>query len=233
MGSSPAIDQFKNVKAIVFDLDDTIYLQADYKKSGFNAVAKMLSTERSLDFEVILNTLNRIMDEHGPSNPYMFNKLCEKFNLPDKYIKQSIDVFIHHDLQISCFPHVKSVLTKLRVKYKLGLLTDGRVLSQQKKVEALGIANQFDQILYSDSLGLEKPAFQLYEYFEKCFSLPPYSLCYIGDNPRKDFITANARGWKTIRVLTGEFAKMQCGKNSLPTLAFQNVHETLKIFLTD
>ena len=57
-----------------------------------------------------------------------------------------------------------------------------------------------DRILCSDSIGLEKPATQLYAWSEKTFDLEGPNLVCVGDNPEKGFYGANQRQWDTVQV---------------------------------
>jgi putative hydrolase of the HAD superfamily len=203
---------FSTVKAIIFDLDDTLYLQRSYKESGFSAVADWLKLNHGVPADVTLDHLYRIINDFGPSYPKMFNQLVERISLSDDYIPALIRVFLNHQPAIACFQGVKETLSRLRKSFLLGLLTDGHEYIQRKKVRCLGLENSFDSILYSDAMGLKKPASELYQFFEDQFHLHPRQLIYVGDNPNKDFSEANRRGWLTVRVKTGEYAALCCSK---------------------
>lgn len=194
------------IKGIVFDLDDTLYLQRDFKISGFHAVARWIEDNGYSARQDTMAILHTILDQLGPSYPYMFNRLVEQLSFPETLIPQLVQVFVQHRPQIGLFHGVRDMLMLLRGKHTLGILTDGRLDVQRAKIKALGLEPLVDAILYSDVLGLSKPAGELYAWFEDHFQQPGPKLAYIGDNPAKDFIGANRRGWLTIRVLTGEFA---------------------------
>ncbi len=199
----------KPVQAIVFDLDDTLYPQEAFKRSGFRVVSRWVSEHVGFDPSAVRVALERIMKEKGPSYPHMFDDLAACFGMDAHLIPKMIQVFIEHEPSIDCHPGVLSMLARLRRDFRLGILTDGRLTVQQRKIRALGLEYAVDAILCSDSMGLEKPASALFEWFEKTFHLPGDRLIYVGDNPDKDFVGARSRGWGTIRVLTGEHAKRQ------------------------
>lgn len=215
----------KQLQALVFDLDDTLYLQADYKRSGFKAVGDWLELQHGIEQPKSQRILEQILLERGPSYPYIFNEFAQ-ICLPDEsLVDEMVAIFITHQPQINCFPGVIKLLIRLKSRYRLGLLTDGRTSSQKNKVEALGITGLFDCLLYSDSLGLSKPAPELYHYFEKKFCLSAEYLAYIGDNPRKDFSGANQRKWQTIRVLSGEFPHLQAYGDACPDTTLSDLTE--------
>ncbi len=194
----------KDLQGLIFDLDDTLYLQSDYKRSGFKAVADWLAEHYQLDPERTISVLEDILKEKGPSYPNMFDDFVVRRSLQPGLARKLVAVFIDHRPQITCFPGVHDMLDRLRGRYRLGLLTDGRESSQKKKVAALQLRNRMDAILYSADMKSNKPATCLYRWFEERFALPGAQLAYIGDNPLKDFRGANQCRWLTIRVLTGE-----------------------------
>lgn len=198
------IDSIQQVKGIVFDLDDTLYPQISYKRSGFNVVAQWLASRHNLNPSAILSELEDILDLYGPSYPYMFDRLAERFTLGASFVPEMVRIFIEHEPRIRCYDGVIPMLTRLKNKYRLGILTDGRLTVQQKKIDALGLTDRADEILCSDLVGLEKPATELFQWFEDAFRLNGENLMYVGDNPQKDFYGANCRGWRTVMVNTGQ-----------------------------
>lgn len=206
-------DPLDGLKGIVFDLDDTLYLQKDFKISGFHAVADWMKDKGYGRRQDITETLFAILEHHGPSYPFMFDRLVEQASLPKTLVPELVQVFTRHPPVIELFSGVSELLTCLRPRFKLGILTDGQVSVQQAKVRALGLEPFVDRILYSSAMGLSKPAAQLFTWFEEKFGLPGEYLAYVADNPTKDFIGAHQRGWTTIRVLTGEFAGIVAQNN--------------------
>ena len=70
---------------------------------------------------------------------------------------------------------------------------------QRRKVEALGIAGHFREIVYTDALGgraFAKPHQQSYQRMEAVLGTGNDRFVYVGDNPAKDFVAPNARGWR-------------------------------------
>ena len=193
-------------KGIVFDLDDTLYSQRSFKLSGFRAVSEWLAATFRLDANCCYQGLEQVMSETSPSYPHIFDLFIERNKLPPDCLDIMVRIFVEHWPHISCYPSARLLLGKLRRIYHVGILTDGRLTVQQRKVQALDIESDVDMVLYSDSMGLEKPANELYRWYEKRFSMEGEHFVYIGDNPHKDFIGAKQRGWRTVRVQTGEYA---------------------------
>ncbi len=197
------------LKGLVFDLDDTLYCQADYKRSGFKAVAAWLAEHEGRDAAESYRALEQILETKGASYPTIFDDFVSQQHLDTGLAQTLTQIFIAHQPQLECYPGVDNLLEQLQGDYCLGILTDGRQRSQEKKITALNLQPKMDAILCSDSLGLSKPATELFQWFEDRFQLPGQQLAYIGDNPTKDFLGANQRNWLTIRVLTGEHRQRQ------------------------
>jgi putative hydrolase of the HAD superfamily len=192
------------IKAIVFDLDDTLYPQIEYKRSGFKVVASWLADKKGVDSSTVMQALEAILNQFGASYPYMFDRLAELIKIGPHVVPEMVCRFIEHKPRICCYDGVIPMLTRLKNKYRLGILTDGCLTVQQKKIDALGLSDRVDKILCSDLIGLEKPATELFEWFENRFQLLGEDLMYVGDNPQKDFYGANCRGWRTVMVNTGQ-----------------------------
>lgn len=224
---------FAATKGIVFDLDDTLYSQRSFKLSGFRAIAEWLAKTFSLDANRCYQGLEQVMLETSPSYPYIFDLFIERNKLPPDCLAIMVRIFVEHLPRISCYPSARLLLSKLRRKYNVGILTDGRLTVQQKKVQALNIGSDVDMVLYSDAMGLEKPSSELYHWYEKRFSTAGEHFVYIGDNPHKDFIGAKQRGWRTVRVLTGEYAGVVVDEAFCADLEVANLIEVGQLFDID
>ena len=47
----------EKLKAILFDLDDTLYLEKDFVKSGFKSVASFIQNDNGINEEVVYDRL--------------------------------------------------------------------------------------------------------------------------------------------------------------------------------
>ena len=94
------------------------------------------------------------------------------------------------------------MLTELRTRVRLALLSDGFLPAQQLKLDALGLRPHFEQIVFTEELGRDawKPSPTGFQLLQNRLDLPPESLVYVSDNPRKDFVAPNHLGWQTIQL---------------------------------
>lgn len=82
-------------------------------------------------------------------------------------------------------------------------------------------------------MGTGKPNVRLYCWFEEKFNLSSHQLAYIADNPAKDFVGANKQGWRTIRVLTGEYAATKAAPPFSADTEIAHINEIQSFLLKD
>lgn len=182
------------VKSIIFDLDDTLYNEIDYLKSGFSSVAANISNKKKIQKESIEKFL--IQAYFQRLNP--FKEMIKRFNL-DYSIGYYLDIYRTHVPNIQLSNAVSLMLKKLfDQKFNLGLLTDGRSIQQRNKVKSLKLEKYFKHIIISEEFGSMKPEEKNYLYFSKIAFSESKTFYFIGDNIYKDFFTPNRLGWTTI-----------------------------------
>lgn len=190
------------IKAVVFDLDDTLISEREYIKSGFNVVAEVLSEKYQLLQEDVFFKLMSLFQE-SPKN--VFNRLLDFYQIDytTEEIKELIVSYRHHLPNISLYQDAKFILNELSEKsLKLGVITDGYQVTQRNKLLSLGIDAYFDAIIVTDELGREfwKPHARPYELIKEQLGVEFNEIIYIGDNVSKDFITAKKLGMYTVQV---------------------------------
>ena len=192
------------IKTVVFDLDDTLYDEIDYCKSGFAAVAEFLANPAmtTADMRCISQAL---WEQFSTGNrTKTFNAALDKLDISydDKLILELIEVYRQHKPIITLPSDSREALSELSKKYTLALLTDGFLPGQQLKVQVLGIEQYFKSIVYTEQLGREywKPSTVGFENILRTLRTRPENTVYIADNEKKDFIAPNKLGFVTIQI---------------------------------
>jgi len=204
----------KDIKLLIFDLDDTLYLEKSFVKSGFLSVAKYLEKNFRIEKKELFKVFLKLLEKQGRGK--IFDNALKKYNLYDKKLVQElIQVYRTHKPNIKLYSGVTNLLKSLKKKYKLALLTDGLGYVQRNKVKALKIEKFFDLIIYTDDYGRNnfKPSIYPFKKVLKYFNITPGSSIYVGDDPYKDFVGAKKLGIKTIRVLKGRYEKIRARRN--------------------
>ncbi|MBZ9624570.1 HAD-IA family hydrolase [Clostridium sp. FP2] len=188
------------IKAVIFDLDDTLYKEKDFVIGSFSEVCRYLSEKYHLNYDEVLYKTIEILEQQGRGA--IFNILCEFYSL-----KENIDTLVnlYRDAKpsIKLYNDGEFILNILSGKYKLGLITDGMAKVQWNKIEALDIKKYFQKIIVTDDYGRDfwKPHRFAYDEMLRNFKCSPNEAVYIGDNPNKDFIGAREVGLNTIRII--------------------------------
>ncbi|MHA7879526.1 MAG: HAD family hydrolase [Saccharospirillum sp.] len=175
----------------VFDLDDTLYNEIDYHTSGLKSVASCLKDIFDSDVEEILNSLISHQEKD------LWGGLCKHFKLPESVKESLLWQYRLHNPKISLTIEVRDLLEYLLDSaVGVAIITDGRFITQKKKLCALKIDHVPSYI--SEEFGALKPDPVRFRLIEN--QHPRCRFVYIGDNPKKDFIAPNQLGWITIGV---------------------------------
>lgn len=188
------------IKAYIFDLDDTLYPEYDYVKSGFKVVADVLEDKYS-----IKGAYDKLIKLFDSDIGNVYNRLfdSEKIRYTSQDIRELVDLYRKHKpVGLFFFDGVVNTLQDLRAEgMKLGIVTDGRVECQQAKISALGVCDLVDEIVVTDSLGGEcfrKPNPTAFEIILSRLNVKAEEAVYIGDNPKKDFAIKKYMPIKTV-----------------------------------
>lgn len=198
------------IKAIIFDLDDTLYPEERFVESGFESVSEYMEKEFRIDKKDFFKVLMGILKKEGRGRVFDFS--LKKYNLLDKkLVHKLVKVYRFHQPSIKLYPGVINLLNFLRKRYKLALITDGIRYVQRNKVKALGIEKFFDLVIYTADYGEQKskPNSLSFKEVFKYFNLTPKEIIAVGDNPQKDFSGVKTLGISTIRVLQGPYRNLK------------------------
>ena len=171
----------------VFDLDDTLYSERDFEKSGIEFVYNNFKINH-IELETILknrkNWIEQIIDDKN-------NQIT---------LQMVLDTYRNHFPTIQLYKDSKLFLEKLfSLGNEMSLITDGRSITQRNKLRALGIESFFKNIVISDEVNSEKPS--EYNFKRVINNKHVQNYIYIADNPNKDFITPNKLGWTSICLM--------------------------------
>lgn len=182
-------------KVVVFDLEDTLYKEIDFLKSGFHAVADYLAASYG-----ITDIYSVMIEAYQEGENDVFQLILDNHHLTITK-SELIDVYRYHFPQIHLDSNVKSVLEQLQAKCHLALITDGRTKTKMNIINALGLSVYFgmSDIYISEEVGHLKTA--PYSFEKIMESYPGCQYFYVGDNTEKDFLIPNQLGWVSICLL--------------------------------
>jgi len=189
------------IEVVVFDLDDTLYPERAFAFSGFAAVADWLRASVECTFDPAARMRELFETEHRGR---VFDQLLSELGCgQDKdRVRAMIDCYHNHTPRIVLFDDADRALARWSGVFRMGLISDGPLAVQQRKVDALGLRRRLGRIILADQWGPSfwKPHIRAYLEIEKTWSFSPSECLYIADNASKDFIAPRQRGWQTIQV---------------------------------
>jgi putative hydrolase of the HAD superfamily len=207
------------IEAVVVDLDDTLYAQQSWLRGAWAAVAR--AGPACLPATVIEEALLAVAAE-GSDRGHIIDRALDRLGIEDVDVGALVEVFrAHAPSRLVPFPGVTDGLASLRTRVPVGLVTDGDPHIQRAKLRALGLAEAFDTVVFSDELGRvqRKPHRAPFVAAATALRVRPDRCVFVGDRPDKDVMGAAAADYLgTVRVLTGEYR----GAEPVPCLATVN-----------
>ena len=178
------------MRLITFDLDDTLYLERDYVRSGIRVVWELLSSLGYVGSSE--EWKNEWLTDQRP-----IDRIVSDLGLGLHLKEQLLWAYRLHSPEIELEVEARMILEMLERKGdKVAIITDGRSIGQRQKVKALGLERV--NVMISEDYNSKKPDCKrfsrLMDQHKKC------EYWYIGDNINKDFIAPNRLGWKTVMI---------------------------------
>lgn len=195
------------VRVLIFDLDDTLYPELSFVKSGFKSVADYLFKIKKINNRnKAYQKMISVLKEKGRGEVFDLLLKSEKI-YSKKLVKKCLSIYRLHFPVIKLYPGVLGLFRRMK-KYPIYIVTDGNKIVQANKIKALHLEKYVKKsfITYRHGIHASKPSlhcFDLIRQHEKCSY---QEMVYIADNPSKDFVNNRLAGIRTVRVLTGNYA---------------------------
>ena len=186
----------------VSDLDDTLFYEIDYVRSGYRVIGLELEAAGIMpQAEAVGILMSAATTAEG------FDNLSARIwlNHPGSSFdaRWMVETYRFHTPDIRLREGAREMLSAIKAQGgRIGIITDGRSATQRAKIKALGL-HEFvdnDNIIISGEIGADKTT---RIPFDTLMSRNPQcgGFTYLGDNPAKDFRWPNALGWNTIEIL--------------------------------
>lgn len=194
------------IKAVLIDIDDTIF---DFEKCSKNAFKKTLKkldlSYKEKDFSYFNKVNDILWTKQKLGNINIEEVFIERSNMMSKYFGLDIEKEIFNNLfveflydEIEMIDEVEGLLSYLSDKYQIFAASNGVYDMQVNRIKKSNLDKYFDKIFVSDKIGFEKPD---KKFFEKIMDLTKFSnddLIMIGDSIKSDIIGAKNSKIKSI-----------------------------------
>ncbi len=201
---------FVDLRAVLFDLDGTL---CRYRITTADALAQTL-TRAGLPADTLgdLSTaaahyLELWHEEEKRDGPLPFRtriwtRLLAEHGIDDPALARTLgDAYIGIRLPtLELDPNAPALLTSLRRRFRLGLLTNGPGEVQWPKIDKLSLAPWFDAITVAGDVGIYKPDPRAFAIILSQLGERPERALYIGDSYQMDVVGAKRAGLRCVWV---------------------------------
>lgn len=189
------MNHIDGLSAVVFDLDDTLYSEKEYVRSGYKAVAEMILQ--------VVDAEDKLWNAFEEKKPAIDTVLKDEGIYSEELKERCLSAYRDHKPDIHLYAGAADMLKELRDRgLNIGIITDGRPEGQQRKIYAMGLDTLVDAVIITDELGgqeYRKPCGKAFHLMRDMIGNGGYgAMCYVGDNIKKDFIAPEELGMRSI-----------------------------------
>lgn len=185
------------VRAVAFDVDGTLYSnRAFYIRTLRYAAGRIRFLRSFAHIRKKIRTLYPIEDFHATQAGLLAEAMGTSHDAARTRIQKWFDVELDSVFRrLAPFPHLSDCIRQFRsAGLKLGILTDSPL---GKKLNYLGLEDQWDCVVSSEEVGYLKPRPEPFRKLIECLDEPADRIVYIGNNFAYDILGAANAGLKT------------------------------------
>lgn len=187
----------KDVDVVIFDLDDTLYPEKQYVRSGYKKIADYMQNVEKME--------HKLWEAFLKGEPAIDAVLEREGLLTEEIKNKCVKIYRNQVPEISFYEGAEELLLELKSEGKrLAVITDGRPEGQRAKIKALNLEGYFEKIIITDELGgieYRKPNEKAFVLMREFFDSEYEKMIYIGDNPKKDFQAPEKLGMKSVHIV--------------------------------
>lgn len=195
------------LKAVLFDLDDTLYESASIYASGVQRAWECFcaETDKNWDFPTFKSayeTARAYVKQLAPTSPTRHSRLTyfaflvsSTFGRPGADLALKLDrayTTTYHNID---FGPARELLKKLQPHLKIAIVTNQTMDAQLHKLRALDpTSSLIDCMVTSEEVGIEKPDASIFKECLRRLKVNPQEVLMVGDDWENDIIGACAVG---------------------------------------
>ncbi|MDP6506940.1 MAG: HAD hydrolase-like protein, partial [Planctomycetota bacterium] len=215
-------------KAILFDLDDTLYdcsgsLVATARR---RAATAMVDAGLPCTQEDAYQLQIQLQEKFGP-RCNVFEEIASEYQLDESFVHKALEAYNSDEVSnIEPFPDVIPTLQELRAKgFKLAIISTGVYRRQEKKIELLGLRPYVDKVEIIDS---ERGLLKHYCFRQVLNELGVTAdqSMTVGDRVHAEIRIGKGFGMTTVQMLHGRFQQlMPEAEEERPDFQIQQISE--------
>ena len=189
------------IRAIVFDLDDTLYDCLHENDKAVDDTVRYVANELLHIDEV---TVMKAFEEGRD----MVKDQLSAWDMAAQhnrvlYFQKMLEILGVSPFKISIFPGALEFIDDMKARgIKIGICTDMTAHIQFRKIERLGLTGRLDAMITSEEAGIEKPNRRMFDMIATKLGVKNDEVIYVGDSYKKDVMGAKNAGMTPVWYLS-------------------------------
>ena len=199
----------RDIKAIIFDADNTLYETRKIAMSADMAALQTASriTHRDIDtlydaWMSIVKVAKSSMNPDARTRWHSYKLLLEKLGIEDMAVLEAMytrfEQFLMESMPSVVTPNAASTLEALKKDYQLFVVSEDEKNLLEKKMKVLGWDKYFTLVISSHDAGTMKPSRKYYDLLKEKTNIDFRNFAVVGDTLEKDLKIPKELGMKTI-----------------------------------
>jgi HAD superfamily hydrolase (TIGR01509 family) len=196
----------KNIKAVLFDVDDTLFDRKLAQQEVCKLIVKQLpgvfdafDTERVQEEFLKSDQISTDMFNSGAPSEGLRDKRSRLFlqllGIGEDYVPTVTELYVRdYPLVHAAMDGAIPVVKKLSRKFSVGVVSNGLSDVQYRKLETMGLYNLFSCVVLSEVIGIRKPDPAIFLKAASLIHIKPAECLYVGDSYINDVIGAKNAG---------------------------------------
>jgi len=203
------------IRAIFFDLDDTLIDDTESSEHWAEVAAREVAGGSGVEpqalAEAYIAAAIRFWERLEPGSkrppigairPSIWHAALKSRGIDDPELARRIAA--RYDAirleGVELYPDAVPVLKKLHGRYHLAIITNGFAETHAKKIEHLGLAKFFDNVILAGEMELVKPDPAVFRHAMEIANVKPEESVMVGDRYNRDVAGAHAAGMRAILI---------------------------------
>jgi putative hydrolase of the HAD superfamily len=225
------------VRAITFDLDDTLWPIAPAMLNAEQRLDDWLRTHCPRSAVAYpIEAMRVLRDRVAADNPHLAHDFTAQRRLSlqtallahgydDGHVEAAFSAFYVARNEVQCYADALPALQRLAAHYPLAAITNGNA-----DLDAIGLNHLFRFCLYASDFGAAKPAPEIFHAACARLGLPPAAVLHVGDDPQLDVAGAHAAGMRCVWLNRGGAAQAPAATPDLVVRDLAELAEALDQF---
>lgn len=195
------------MRAVLFDLDETLLDRTASLRAFLPDQYRRLARKLGEVTQAAWCARFLALDARGSVHKsVVYPALLAEFGGDASAAAELLDDYLQHCCRHARpFDGMAATLAGLRERgLRLGIVSNGETVFQNRHVAALGLHELVDAVLVSQAEGLRKPDARLFHLAASRLGVQPAGCLFVGDNAAADVLGAHAAGMRTAWFRCGQ-----------------------------